>query len=421
MATSNGNPVTQYVGPYMVPHGWTDWDSETQYQPLAVVKYNLAWYILKQPAPVGSVPTNEEYWAQVDNWQGQVELLSQEINTFNNALNENKAELEQSINTNSDKIQSNSNNININRHNILTPNKNKKYLFLSDSFGSTYTNVTTPFPAIVSNITQLDITSVSKIGGGFNTSVEKNWFINVMSEWIKNNKELSLDIDEMWIFSGTNELRDNLQINMNSFFNYIREHMPNCVITLCFCGCYLQTNANVLNMMVIKKLYREYASPNNVKYIDNLYTSILGNLNSDNVHPNQKGQNYLAWAVVQSLYGIKYINSTNYALPNFSNLNFKCDGENYCSIYGLLNFSDFQKANKSYNNKYTIIAWDMVQPFPNFNELEGVGFISTNDNAYIGKLLYSAGKLIITVYNYDLTNISNFSMDCYMSPYNIYN
>lgn len=87
MSASNNNSVThQYVGPYFVPHGWTVWNNQTAYQPLAVVSYNLAWYILKKPAPVGTLPTEQEYWAQVDNWQGQLAQIVNEINAISNKI-----------------------------------------------------------------------------------------------------------------------------------------------------------------------------------------------------------------------------------------------------------------------------------------------------------------------------------------------
>lgn len=89
MNTPNNNYVThQYVGPYFVPHGWTAWNNQTAYQPLAVVSYNLAWYILKKPAPVGTLPTDQEYWAHVDNWQGQLVDITSQLSSLTSQIND---------------------------------------------------------------------------------------------------------------------------------------------------------------------------------------------------------------------------------------------------------------------------------------------------------------------------------------------
>lgn len=63
----------QYVGAYYVPHGWYEnYDPGFQYDPLSTVFYKNAWYILKQPAPVGTEPTNNVYWAQYNMVPGQI-------------------------------------------------------------------------------------------------------------------------------------------------------------------------------------------------------------------------------------------------------------------------------------------------------------------------------------------------------------
>lgn len=89
MNASNNNYVThQYVGPYFVPHGWTVWNNQTAYQPLAVVSYNMGWYILKKPAPVGTIPTDQEYWAPQDNITGQIGIVNEEIDKIKTDLTE---------------------------------------------------------------------------------------------------------------------------------------------------------------------------------------------------------------------------------------------------------------------------------------------------------------------------------------------
>lgn len=82
--------VTQYIGAMYIPHGWTEWKSATAYDGMAVVSYNMMWYIAKQPVPVGYAPTgqmDDPYWAPVDRWNGQIEEYRKQLVTLTSSDN----------------------------------------------------------------------------------------------------------------------------------------------------------------------------------------------------------------------------------------------------------------------------------------------------------------------------------------------
>lgn len=77
----------QYVGAYYVPHGWhMEYDPQFQYDPLSTVFYKNAWYILKQPAPVGTEPTNSQYWTQYNMIPGQIVDIENQISEINEKI-----------------------------------------------------------------------------------------------------------------------------------------------------------------------------------------------------------------------------------------------------------------------------------------------------------------------------------------------
>lgn len=251
MNTLNNNSVThQYVGPYFVPHGWTIWDDQTAYQPLAVVSYNLGWYILKRPAPVGTPPTDQDYWAQVDNWQGQVATLQNDFNSFK-SLSYQNYELA----------------------------KSKKYVFVGDSWSaSEYTSYTD----ILSNY--FDIEIKRKSGAGFCTP--GNTFlmlINNITNWN--------EITDIYFLGGTNDRSypyENIVSGITETINYVKQQNPRCNIHIGYLGLINEGLNGIAS-------YMEGSLLNNVDYIkgsENINYSY--GLLDNTLHPSQTLQNFIA-------------------------------------------------------------------------------------------------------------------------------
>lgn len=75
--------VTQYVGPKIVPHGFTDWNATTAYDGLYCAYYGYQWYIAcNGPVPVGVSPVDREYWAPYSLNSGDIQNITAKVNSL---------------------------------------------------------------------------------------------------------------------------------------------------------------------------------------------------------------------------------------------------------------------------------------------------------------------------------------------------
>lgn len=279
MNALNNNSVThQYVGPYFVPHGWTAWNNQTAYQPLAVVSYNLAWYILKKPAPVGTLPTDQEYWAHVDNWQGQIADIENQLNNIYNELFKNEGQIK----------------------------TNQNYLIILDSFGNMNPGVTTPLGNQIQNYAKINADILIQGGMGFSNPDKK--LLPVLQNWVSNNPS-KLNKNKILIIMGTNDqgYQDNISVDMVNCISYINSTFNNPKISIYFSGVALGAGKGSTAITGTRNQYKDNALKNGCDYFDlSLIPLGAGMINSDNTHPTQTGVNELAKAISYSLYNQEY-------------------------------------------------------------------------------------------------------------------
>lgn len=81
MPVINNIPTTQYIGPKIIPHLWNPilWDSTIQYDALAVVQYNGAGYISRFIPPIGTNPSDTEYWVKWSDFNAQLAQIQQQV------------------------------------------------------------------------------------------------------------------------------------------------------------------------------------------------------------------------------------------------------------------------------------------------------------------------------------------------------
>jgi len=61
-----------YIGMRYVPIFLGDWDSSISYEALSIVNYGNNTYTSKKPVPVGTLPTDTNYWALTGNYNGAI-------------------------------------------------------------------------------------------------------------------------------------------------------------------------------------------------------------------------------------------------------------------------------------------------------------------------------------------------------------
>lgn len=80
----------QYIGARYVPLPDGEWDATKAYEALTIVLYENNGYTSKKPVPAGIVPTNTEYWALTEKYDGKLKQLELKVD-------ENRADLQAEI------------------------------------------------------------------------------------------------------------------------------------------------------------------------------------------------------------------------------------------------------------------------------------------------------------------------------------
>lgn len=75
-----------YIGARYVPKFDGDWDNTKVYEPLTIVMYSGSSYTSKREVPVGTMPTDVDYWANTGNLNGYISLLQGEIDDLDAAI-----------------------------------------------------------------------------------------------------------------------------------------------------------------------------------------------------------------------------------------------------------------------------------------------------------------------------------------------
>lgn len=284
----------QYVGAYYVPHGWyMKYDPQFQYDPLSTVFYKNAWYILKQPAPIGTEPTNSQYWAQYNMVPGQINDIDSKIETLNHSVSN---------------IQTDLNNIlPIVKNQLLS---NRYVIIVGDSFtkGSLKNGqFTTPYWKL-REFSQAGLTLNKNLfmayegGAGFAATPS---FLSLLQD--KLNIIGDAPITDILVVGGLNDVnKSNLSGKIEEFINFCKSKWPQVTPKLLWPGRDKVNKSNNFNfyagaMMHYKKVvnYGGAYIPGG-EYIlagPGLYAPLDG-------HPSQEGQTSLCTNILNALCGL---------------------------------------------------------------------------------------------------------------------
>lgn len=283
----NGSPVTSQVGAYntyvgarYVPIFDGEWVATKQYEPLVIVTSGGDSYTSKQYVPAGTPVTNETFWAHTGNWNGQLEILRQEV--INNTVSIN--EIEGDIDTLSNDV----------------------YAFIGDSFGVNMNNNIGWIDSIISimGLTSGNYYSYAQGGSGFQRKVSGG--VNYVDMINACPAELANRITIVAVESAGNDYAidgwtQSDEINaIITFYNackakfpklkYITVHM--CLNSLSYSN-NKQTFFQIFNALPIEIKIDTYAKT---------YCMFVANL-QDTQHPNTTGAKYLAYHIAMFLKG----------------------------------------------------------------------------------------------------------------------
>lgn len=79
-----------YIGMRYVPIFMGDWSNSVAYEALSIVSYGNNTYTSKKPVPVGTLPTNTDYWALTGNYNGQIAQLQSDVSDLQSEVSNMK-------------------------------------------------------------------------------------------------------------------------------------------------------------------------------------------------------------------------------------------------------------------------------------------------------------------------------------------
>ena len=218
---SNGLINRQYVGARYVPKIMGEWNKALQYEALSVVTYMGNSFTSKVPVPANVEINDENYWVNSGNYNAQVEEYRNNVQ----ALSAQVTNLSTEVTNLSTEVNKVSKDINI--------LKNKKIIFVGDSFISNYTNSWATYAKEYLNVEGY----IWGVGGsGF--AVQNYQWIDIMKnrENLVNNKEEITDI--IFGSGGNDNSYSEIEIYnaMAKIKNYINSTYPNAKISVCYLG-----------------------------------------------------------------------------------------------------------------------------------------------------------------------------------------
>lgn len=270
----------QYIGARYVPILGGAWDSNKSYEALTIVQANNSSYTSKKPVPPGVDISNTEYWVLTGNFNGQVEEYRQEVV----AVSKNVESLTKEV------------------ENFTTK---RRFIFIGDSYGRNVERDGVMIKAWPSRVVETLGLSASDAymsavsGAGFTVAGNNNKkFVDMLND-LKSTVQEPDTITDIVVIGGYNDRNNHGEIAgaIETFRAKSKELFPNATVTLGFVG-----RNTMRDRTIGEGLYRarlEYVNAIGCGYITNIeYCAPLSTMyTSDNVHPNNEGQLYIANAI----------------------------------------------------------------------------------------------------------------------------
>lgn len=293
----------QYIGARYVPKfyqnsvdGSTQWQANVVYEPLVYVTLtNGNMYISKKqvPATIGTPAENIEYWLDVGNYNGQIESLQDQID----AIGDRVTDVEGTVSTTADDVA------------VLKTYHKRRYIFLSDSYGTGIGGATPWIDRVVSNLnlSSDDYVSSAVNGAAFGNN-EFTSMINSAITVAQGKNWNATDDVYIVIGAGFNDrgiTEGDLRNSMSAFTSAARAAFPRCTIGYAFI-------AGTVNMSYRATLFptlitfTKVAPEFGIIVYDNVYPALpvdalMIPTSGDEIHPNDAGQKRISQLVTECI------------------------------------------------------------------------------------------------------------------------
>lgn len=269
----------QYIGARYVPKyfenpdGSNEWIVGVPYEPLTIVKYANINYTSKIPVPanVGVPNENPMYWIASD-VNGGVNELQKEVDSLKNKVDQ------------------------------LSKGKEKKYIFLMDSYGN-YTDSSGKNAAEIALYNRGITGSYVFWRGSCSMYNDSNNFKILLEE---NDSEIDKEsITDIYSLGGANDMQgdipDRIESGVKRFCDYCTQNYPNAKVHVAYLSSSFANN-NYQYWDVVKDSYAKCVKYGASYVFNSEYTMHRYSLfNPDLVHPNQDGINELTNAIEQMI------------------------------------------------------------------------------------------------------------------------
>lgn len=332
--------VRQYTGARYVPvfADPIDWDSTKTYEPLTIVYYQGNSFTSRQAVPAGIDITNSTYWAQTGNYNAQIEQYRTEVQTFDGRITKNSDDIDaietvlpisefdstntvdarfDAIESDITTISSNSwvttNRIADNAVSFAKINQSAKNLLTRPKIGvigDSFSNASNEWPAIVGSANGKTVVNVATSATGFTIGTPN---FNTQLENLINNNDMS-EFSHIIVYGGVNDWRvqhstvSQMTSAFETFlntFNTITGVKPKLIFAFCNVGYTSQSEYNGFSTWYYGCLdsLRNMNMPGVVEYVPYWLQGLASVFESDNLHPNAKGEKYIAGFMEQLING----------------------------------------------------------------------------------------------------------------------
>ena len=357
--------VTQYVGARYVPLFDGEWDNTKVYEPLTVVQYQGNSFTSRQAVPIGIDINDTNFWAATGTYNAQVEAYRQEVRAFDGRITDNAEAIEdeaearaqaitdeaqarsradgtlqshidteQQARTDADSaLQGNIDAIEDELDNYETI---KNYIaVIGDSFSTS--NTYDYWPTILSQKTGYNIIKEATNSSGFTVAGDggASTFVQQLNR-LANNANWN-KVKYLIVYGGCNDFQSGASINntldaINAFYTAYNNlsYKPEIIMAFCNIG-YAQDgrwNGFLEWYTAIMQVMQNRGYAGLVQNVPYWHFNIVGQFNTDNVHPNASGQaliaNYMSQIIDGTYNGVQRVqwfrgvevNGTSYGSQN---------------------------------------------------------------------------------------------------------
>jgi hypothetical protein len=284
------------VGPRVTFHFVQDYNQANSYDYYDVVNVDGTSYIAIKAVPANTPVTDTDYWVKWNDPNAQFSLLLETVQTFDQ------------------RITSNANNIQNVASNLDNSLRDKMVVF-GDSFSVT-SRSKKKWWEYFSEATALEAYSYATSGAGFTaTGVGGKTFIDQIA--VARNEDINFEqVKYVFLLGGVNDVKANIEVAtlqslIDSFMVQVRSLYPNATIIAIGCNTGLsweiKDNINPLNYS-FNLARRGIYSAVQYTYIDmlTLFVANTSMVESDKLHPTERGQILLCEYIMDSMFGTGY-------------------------------------------------------------------------------------------------------------------